>query len=78
MRSTHRAEAQTHARLRQSLVADLESLDAVFGYHEVAIDPQLIAPIHGHDEKAVFARGDMTRYIYECLKAAAGRACTAR
>ncbi|WP_175807621.1 hypothetical protein [Burkholderia cenocepacia] len=78
LRTRHLGAKRAGAVQRQSLLDDLAAIDAVFCHHELSINPQLISPVRGHDEKAITKYGDLTKQIYAYLKAANGRSCTAR
>lgn len=51
-----------------ALRRDLEATDQVLRLHEVQIDPDLIAPIQTHIQRAATDYGEMTRLILACLK----------
>jgi hypothetical protein len=60
----------------QALKADLQSIDAALGLHEIQINPEIIAPIRTQDEVRHLPYGEITRLIFDYLKSANGESAT--
>lgn len=67
-RRAHLTAINFRERVIRALTEDLAATDMVLRQHEIQIDPDLIAPINGHERKAVTDHGAMSRCILEFLR----------
>ena len=66
-----------HDLLKETLRSEMNAVELLLGRHEVPIDPSIIRPIRSQDNVSVVEFGVYTRLIYECLRLANGKPCTA-
>lgn len=60
---------KTHLK---QLKADLKIIDSTLLIHDIPINPEFITPINTQTSVRMFKFGDITRFIFKCLKYACG------
>ncbi len=68
---------RAYERLCETHKSEIEAVELLLGRHEVPIDPSIIRPVRSQDNVSIVEYGTYTRLIYECLRLANGKPCTA-
>ena len=76
-RYAENANRLAHDRLLEALTVEMEAVELLLGRHEIPIDPVIIRPIRSSENLSPVEFGTYTRLIYECLRLANGKPCTA-